>query len=106
MPKYLVQATYTAEGMKGLLAEGGSGRKAAVEQVLTSCGGTLEWMYFALGERDLYAVIDLPDEVTMAATVMAVRATGTVLSTAVPLLSVADIDAAARTQVDFRPPGA
>ncbi|MFJ9411205.1 GYD domain-containing protein [Streptomyces sp. NPDC101393] len=106
MPKYLVRASYTTEGTKGLLAEGGSGRKEAVEQVLRSCGGTLDWMYFAMGEDDLYLVLDMPDEVAMVATSMAVRATGAVQSTAVPLLSVADIDAAARKVVDFRPPGA
>jgi uncharacterized protein with GYD domain len=106
MPKYLVRASYTAEGTKGLLAEGGSGRKEAVEQVLGSCGGSLEWMSFAMGGDDLYLVVDMPDEVAMVATAMAVRATGAVQSTAVPLLSVADIDAAARKLVDFRPPGA
>ncbi|WP_328396246.1 GYD domain-containing protein [Streptomyces sp. NBC_00390] len=106
MPKYLVQASYTAEGTKGLLAEGGSGRKEAVEQEVRSCGGTLEWMYFAFGDDDLYCVIDMPDEVSMVATSMTVRATGAVRSRAVPLLSVADIDAASKKSVEFRPPGA
>lgn len=106
MPKYLVQASYSAEGTKGLLAEGGTGRRQAVEQVLRSCGGTLEWMYFAFGDDDLYLVLDMPDAVSMAATSMKVRATGAITSRAVPLLSVEDIDAAARKRVDFRAPGA
>ncbi|MCZ7457890.1 GYD domain-containing protein [Streptomyces sp. WMMC940] len=106
MPKYLVRASYSAEGTKGLLTEGGTGRREAVEQVLRSCGGTLEWMYFAFGDDDLYLVLDMPDAVSMAATSMKVRATGAITSRAVPLLSVEDIDAAARTRVDFRPPGA
>ncbi|MEU2434427.1 GYD domain-containing protein [Streptomyces sp. NPDC007861] len=105
MPKYLVQASYTAEGTKGLLAEGGTGRRQAVERVLGSCGGTLEWMYFAFGDDDLYCVVDMPDDVSMIATAMAVRATGAVRSKAVPLISPEDIDAAARKSVDFRAPG-
>ncbi|AWI31036.1 GYD domain-containing protein [Streptomyces sp. ICN441] len=106
MPKYLVQASYTAQGTEGLLAEGGTGRREAVEQVLRSCGGSLEWMYFAFGEDDLYCVVDMPDAVSMAATSMKVRATGAVRSRAVLLLSPEDIDAAARKPVEFRAPGA
>ncbi|TLQ43649.1 GYD domain-containing protein [Streptomyces marianii] len=106
MPKYLVQASYSAEGTKGLLTEGGTGRREAVEQVLRSCGGTLEWMYFAFGDDDLYLVLDMPDAVSMAASSMKVRATGAITSRAVPLLSVEEIDAAARKRVDFRAPGA
>ncbi|MFF3320852.1 GYD domain-containing protein [Streptomyces sp. NPDC002889] len=105
MPKYLVQASYTAEGTKGLLAEGGTGRREAVETVLRSCGGTLDWMYFAFGENDLYLVADMPDDVSMAATALTVHATGAVQSKVVPLLSVEDIDAATRKSVEFRAPG-
>ncbi|MFD7443196.1 GYD domain-containing protein [Streptomyces sp. NPDC059909] len=106
MPKYLVQASYTAEGTKGLLKEGGTGRRQAVEQVIRSCGGTLEWMYFAFGDDDLYCVIDMPDDVCMVATAMTVRATGAVKSRVIPLISVEAIDAATKKTVDFRAPGA
>ncbi|MEU3301885.1 MULTISPECIES: GYD domain-containing protein [unclassified Streptomyces] len=106
MPKYLIQASYSAEGTKGLLTEGGTGRREAVVRTLASCGGTLEWMYFAFGDDDLYIVADMPDDVSMAATSIAVRATGAIRSRAVPLLSPEDIDAATRKAVDFRAPGA
>ncbi|MGW3011081.1 GYD domain-containing protein [Streptomyces sp. NPDC001219] len=106
MPKYLVQASYTAEGMKGLLAEGGSGRKAAVEQVVGSCGGRLETLYFAYGEDDFYCVVEFPDHLSMAAISMAVRASGALHSKTIPLLTVEEIDEAARKSVAFRPPGA
>ncbi|MFJ3951237.1 GYD domain-containing protein [Streptomyces sp. Je 1-4] len=106
MPKYLVQASYTAEGMKGLLAEGGTGRKAAVEQVVNSCGGRLETMYFAYGDDDLYCVVDFPDQLSMAAIAMTVRASGALRSKTIPLLTVEDIDEAAKKSVGFRPPGA
>ncbi|WP_241746220.1 GYD domain-containing protein [Streptomyces lydicus] len=106
MPKYLVQASYTAEGMKGLLAEGGTGRKAAVEQVVSSCGGRLETMYFAYGDDDLYCVVDFPDQLSMAAIAMTVRASGALRSKTIPLLTVEEIDEAAKKSVGFRPPGA
>ena len=46
MARYLITATYTAEGAKGLLEEGGSGRKAVVEKALRNMGGTLDAMYY------------------------------------------------------------
>ncbi|MEV7418379.1 GYD domain-containing protein [Streptomyces sp. NPDC089919] len=106
MPKYLVHATYTGEGLQGLVAEGGSGRQRAVEQVLASVGGSLDWMSFALGQADLYCVVDVPDQTAMAAVAMAARSSGAVVSWVVPLLSVAEIDEAARKTVEFRRPGA
>ncbi|GAO07938.1 GYD domain-containing protein [Streptomyces lydicamycinicus] len=106
MPKYLVQASYTAEGMKGLLAEGGTGRKAAVEQVVSSCGGKLETIYFAYGDADFYCVLDFPDHVSMAAIAMTVRASGALHSKTIPLLTVEEIDEATKKSVSFRPPGA
>lgn len=105
MPKYLLEGSYTAEGTKGVLEEGGTGRVEAVKTVLRSCGGTLEWMSFAFGEHDFYLVVDMPESVSMAATAMRVKATGTVVSKAIPLLSAEEIDEAARTTVDFRAAG-
>ncbi|MEU9118837.1 GYD domain-containing protein [Streptomyces sp. NPDC048506] len=105
MPKYLVQSSYTPEGMQGLLTEGGSGRRAVVEQVVRSCGGTLEAMYFAYGDTDLYCIIDFPDHLSMAAVAMTVRASGAVESKTTPLLGVEEIDEAVRREIAFRPPG-
>ena len=33
MPKYLIEANYVGEGVKGLLKDGGSSRRAAVEKL-------------------------------------------------------------------------
>ncbi|WP_251091598.1 GYD domain-containing protein [Streptomyces sp. Caat 7-52] len=63
MPKFLIQAAYTPEGTKGLLEEGASGRRAAVDQVVTGLGGTVEAMYYAFGEDDLVCIVDFPDPV-------------------------------------------
>lgn len=106
MPKFLIQATYTPEGTKGLLREGASGRRAAVEQVVTDLGGTVEAMYFAFGEDDTVLIVDLPDPVSMAAISLTVKASGALRTRATPLLGIDEIDEAARRQVAFRAPGA
>ena len=104
MAKYLIQASYTAEGAKGLLKEGGSGRRRAVDETISSVGGTVEAMYYAYGEHDAVIIVDVPDTVTMAAVSMMVKATGTMRTQATPLLTVEDVDEATRRQVAFRPP--
>ncbi|MGX1562541.1 GYD domain-containing protein [Streptomyces sp. NPDC055506] len=106
MPKFLIQATYTPEGTKGLLKGGASGRRAAVEQVVSGLGGRVEVMYFAFGADDLVMVIDFPDAVSMAAVSLTVKASGAIQSRATPLLTVDEIDEATRRQVAFRAPGA
>ncbi|MFD0057001.1 GYD domain-containing protein [Streptomyces sp. CA-100214] len=106
MPKYLIQATYTHEGTKGLLKEGASGRRAAVEQVVTGLGGRVEAMYFAFGESDVVIIVDFPDPISMAAVSLTVKASGALHTRATPLLTLDEIDEAARRQVAFRAPGA
>ncbi|MFB8756596.1 GYD domain-containing protein [Streptomyces sp. NPDC059852] len=106
MPKFLIQATYTAEGTQGLLEEGASGRRAAVEQVVSGLGGTVEAMYFAFGEYDIVLIVDLPDASAMAAAGLAVKASGALHTRATPLLTLDEVDEAARRQVRFRAPGA
>ncbi|MFF0156115.1 GYD domain-containing protein [Streptomyces sp. NPDC005263] len=106
MPKFLIQATYTPEGTKGLLEEGASGRRAAVDQVVTALGGTVEAMYFAFGEDDAILILDFPDSVSMAAVSLKVKASGALRTRATVLLTLDEIDEAARRQVAFRAPGA
>ncbi|MEU6544677.1 GYD domain-containing protein [Streptomyces sp. NPDC046859] len=106
MPKFLIQATYTAEGTQGLLREGASGRRAAVEQVVSGLGGTVEAVYFAFGEHDIVLIVDFPDPVAMAAVSLAVKASGALHTRATPLLGLDEVDEAVRRQVSFRAPGA
>jgi uncharacterized protein with GYD domain len=106
MPKFLIQATYTPEGSKGLLKEGASGRRAAVDRVVAGLGGRVEAMYFAFGEDDLVCILDFPDSVSMAAASLTVKASGALRTRATPLLTVDEVDEAARREVAFRPPGA
>lgn len=105
MPKFLIQATYTPDGAKGLLKEGASGRRAAVDRVVSDLGGNVEAMYFTFGEDDLVCIIDFPDAVSMAAVSLTVKASGALHTRATPLLTLDEIDKAARRQVTFRAPG-
>ena len=76
MPKYLIQANYVGEGLKGLLQEGGSSRRAAVEKLFGSVGGRVEAFYYAFGDTDLYVIAEAPDNVAAAALSLIVNAAG------------------------------
>lgn len=105
MPKYLVQANYIGEGLKGLLKEGGSGRHAAVEKLFGSVGGKIEAFYYAFGDTDLFIIADVPDNVTAAALSLIVNAAGTATAKVTVLLTAEEIDAAAKKTATYRPPG-
>ena len=106
MAKYLFQASYTADGAKGLIHDGGTVRKAAVEKLMSGLGGTLEAMYFAFGDTDVYAIVDLPDHESAVAASVSVAASGAVTTRTVVLVTPEQIDAAAQKSVDYRRPGA
>ena len=78
MPKYMIQASYTADGTKGVMKEGGTKRRATVEANVKAAGGTVEAFYFAFGEADAFVIVDLPDNASAAALSMAVNASGAV----------------------------
>lgn len=106
MPKYLVQASYTAEGVQGLQKDKASGRKAVVEKALQAVGGKLEAMYFAFGEVDVFILCDVPDNVSAAALSLAVSGKGLIRTKTLPLLTVEEIDQALSRKVVYTPPGA
>jgi len=106
MKKYLIKASYNSAGIKGLIEDGGSQRKSAVEKMLTGMGGKLESFYFAFGAHDVYAVAELPDDVSAAAVGLKINASGLVSLSTTVLLSTEDIDAAVKKSVDYRAPGA
>ncbi|MGI5281761.1 GYD domain-containing protein [Nonomuraea polychroma] len=105
MPKYLIQATYTADGLKGVLKDGGSARRQAVERMAESVGGRVEQMYFAFGENDVYALVDMPSNAASAAVGLRVSASGAVRTKTVVLLTAEEIDEAARLEVEYKAPG-
>jgi uncharacterized protein with GYD domain len=105
MAKFLIKASYTSEGVKGLLKEGGTGRRAAVDQLVGGLGGKMEAFYYALGDDDALVIVELPDNTAAAAISLAVNAIGAVQIKTVPLLTAEDVDEAAKKSVDYRPPG-
>jgi uncharacterized protein with GYD domain len=105
MAKYLVAASYTAEGMKGVLKDGGSKRRQVAEAALKSVGGRVEAFYFAFGEHDAYVIIDAPDNITVAAASMAIGASGAVNPKTIVLLTPEEIDQASKKQATYTPPG-
>ena len=105
MPKYLFHGSYTEEGLKGLLKEGGSKRREATEQLVKSIGGTLEAYYFAFGDNDFYLIVDAPDNVSATAGSLVANASGAVKVKTVVLLTPEEVDQAVKNTVEYRPPG-
>jgi uncharacterized protein with GYD domain len=103
--KYLFQGSYTEEGLKGLLEEGGAKRREAAEQVIQSVGGTLEAYYFAFGDNDFYVIADMPDNVSTTAVSLVVNFSGAVNVKTIVLLTPEEVDQAVKKTVDYRPPG-
>lgn len=106
MAKYLWQASYSVDGAKGLLKEGGTSRRATIEQLVKEIGGTIEGFYFAFGDDDVYVIADVPDNVTAAAISLTVAAAGAVRIKTTVLLTPEEIDDATHKSVAYRPPGA
>jgi uncharacterized protein with GYD domain len=105
MPKFLILASYTPDGAKGVLRAGGTSRRDAVARLAEDLGGTLESFYFAFGKSDVYVVLDLPDNQSAAAASLAVAASGAASSQVVVLLAPEEIDAASQRAVNYRAPG-
>lgn len=105
MAKYLLTASYTADGAKGLMKDGGTKRRDAAEQAVKSVGGRLEAFYFAFGENDAYVVLDAPDNASVAAASLAINASGVVKTKTVVLLTAEEVDQATKKSVTYRAPG-
>jgi uncharacterized protein with GYD domain len=105
MPKYLLTASYTQEGVKGVQEKGGSSRRDAVRATVEGLGGQVEAFYFGFGESDAYVIADLPDNQSVAAIALTVGAAGGADVKTTVLLTPEEVDAAARQSVDYAPPG-
>lgn len=105
MSKYLILGSYIGEGAEGLIEEGGTSRQDAVAKLVESVGGKLESFYYAFGDVDVYAVIDVPDNAAAAALALTVNASGAVSVTTVPLMTPAEIDQAVKQTPNYRAPG-
>ncbi len=105
MSKYLFEANYVGDGIKGLMREGGTKRRDALAEALKSVGGTLECFYYAFGEIDVLGVFEVPGDADAAALSLMINSTGTVDVRLKPLMTPEDIDQAAKKTPSYRAPG-
>lgn len=105
MPKYLWKGNYTSEGARGLKKEGGTARVKAVEELVQSVGGKVEAYYYAFGEHDAYLIVDLPSNAAAAAVSMAIAVAGVTKIQTIPLMTMEEVDQAAKMPARYRPPG-
>ena len=105
MPKYLLQVSYTPQGIQGLVRDSASGRRADVQASVKSLGGTLEAFYYAFGSDDVISIVDLPGNVAAAAVSLDSSGSGAVRVRTTPLLTVEELDQALEVKTHYRPPG-
>jgi len=105
MPKYLLQSNYTIDGVRGVLAKGGSARKSAAQAAAKSVGGKIDSFYFAFGGTDVYLIADLPDNEAAAALALTVSAAGGAAVKTTVLITADQIDDAVAKTVKYTPPG-
>ncbi len=105
MPKYLIEGSYTADGLKGLVKDTGSGRKSAIQKATKGMGGKLEAMYFSFGKSDVVAFVDMPDNISVAALSVAIGSSGLVRIRTTPLLTAEEMDKAVKHKAKYKAPG-
>ena len=105
MARYMLIGSYTAEGAKGVLKEGGTSRREAARAAIESVGGTLESFYYGFGTDDFYVTVDYPDHASAAAAALTIGAAGTTRARTIVMLTPEELDAASQKTVSYRPPG-
>lgn len=106
MPHYLIRASYTVQGIQGVMKEGAASRVQAVEALAGSVGGKILSAYWAFGDDDFIAIAELPDNQAAMAIAGTVGASGAVRVTTTVLLTAAETDEAIGRTVTYRAPGA
>jgi len=107
MALYLTRFSYKPETWAKLI-QNPEDRRAAAAQYIESVGGKLHGFWYAFGEHDAYSVYEAPDNVSMAATSLAIAAGGALSSLqTVVLLSVEETMAALQkaASIRYRRPG-
>jgi uncharacterized protein with GYD domain len=105
MPKFLIEASYTAEGFKGVQKDKAAGRLAATKAALKAVDAELECLYWCLGDRDVIAIAEFPNTVAASAFASAVSASGAARTRTTALLTAQEFDAALAKTVNYRAPG-
>src|SRR5262245_27140948 len=76
MATYILLATYTEQGLKGI--KDTVKRTDAVKEMAKKAGLTMKESYWTLGQYDVVAVFEAPDDDTMTAFSLSVAKLGTV----------------------------
>jgi len=105
MATYLVQFSYTGDGLKGLISEGGSKRRDVIEQLVKSLGGRLLAYYFAFGEYDGIAITEGADVSNHLTGILAINASGAVKTKTTILITPEEVDQAVKKLPAYRAPG-
>ncbi len=105
MAKYLIKASYTPEGTKGLLKDGGTARRKVVEDMVKRLDGRIECFYYSYGDADVYSIVDVPDQTAAIAVSLIVNSTGAVALSTIPLITPEEIDKACKRSIEYQPPG-
>ena len=105
MPKYLFEANYLPEAVRGLKNAGAASRLAAVNEMCKGVGGSVDSFHFAFGKVDAYVVCDFPDDEAAAAAAFTVGASGVTKVRTIKLLTIEEADAALARSVEYRAPG-
>ena len=89
MPTYITQGRYTRDAVKGMIVKP-EDRADAVARLLSKVGGRLISYYLTFGEYDFLAIAEAPNDVQMAAALLAAGSGGGVtdLRTTIALTSI------------------
>ena len=107
MPCYLTRFSYTPETWAKLIKHP-EDRRAAAKQYIESVGGTLHGFWYGFGDHDGYNLWEAPDNVSMAATAIAISAGGALNSFHTTVLLTVEETLAALQKagsIRYRPPG-
>jgi uncharacterized protein with GYD domain len=105
MPKFLIEASYSSEGVTGVADKGGTARREAVEQLIAAAGGKVESFYFAFGDADVYVIAELPSDEAAAGLALSINRSASTKIRTIVLLTPEQVDAAAKMAPEYRPPG-
>ena len=107
MPFYLTRFSYTPQTWARLI-EKPEDRRVAADQYIQSVGGRLHGFWYAFGDHDAYTLWEAPDNVSMAATAIAIGAGGALSTLQTTVLMTVDETLAAlkkASSIKYRPPG-
>ncbi|MDA9508783.1 GYD family protein [Bradyrhizobium sp. CCBAU 11386] len=107
MPLYLTRFSYTPATWAKLIRNP-EDRRTAAEEYITKVGGTLRGFWYAFGDHDGYTLWEAPDNVSMAATALAIGAGGALSSIQTTVLMTVEETLAAlnkASSIKYRPPG-